>query len=231
MADLLSNASCEAISLSEWVLTHSSEEELRTTFLNLDRTLKYIHEHGYCIEVFHPSEIFILDNKSDHIQFKKLIQLSSNMELHRQMIQEDIYNSAFIQIGIYSKCLKYLTPSFLNENFDSFIIFLPTGDVPYYRGVIQRNASVYFCEYALEKRNRDLTDLTSQVGDSDSSKALVKHVSSDVITNDRVNDIIYKQINGLSDTAFVHFLLIPTIVFCLLMLFSIIIWISGFFLL
>ena len=75
------------------------------------------------------------------------------------MIKEDIFNSSLIQVGIYSKSLKYLNPEFLKENFDDFPQFIPQGDVPYYRGVIQRGASVYFCEFALEKRKRDLEDL------------------------------------------------------------------------
>ena len=71
--------------------------------------------------------------------------------------------------------MKYLNPDFVKENFDEFAQFIPSGDVPYYRGVIQRGASVYFCEFALEKRNRDLADLEKQLGEGDGKgKQLMK---------------------------------------------------------
>lgn len=199
--------------LYQWINSHHSEEELREVFLNMDRALKYIHDHDYCIEVFYPTEIQVLNNETDHIRFKKLIELPSDPEVRRQWITEDIFRSSLIQIGIYSNSLKYLTPDFLKENFDSFTQFIPSGDVPYYRGIVQRGASVYFCEYAVERRNRDLEELEKELGeDADKEKQLLKTPTNEDITNNRINDVIYRQINGLKDAAFVNMLLIPTIV-------------------
>ena len=73
MSNLFKNKNYESISLAEWLSNHPSEEEIRTVFLNMDRALKYIHDHGYCIEVFYPTEIQILGNEIYHIQFKKLL--------------------------------------------------------------------------------------------------------------------------------------------------------------
>ena len=56
-------AEISSVTLSEWVNSHHSEDELRSIFLNMDRTLKYIHDHGYCIEVFYPTEINVLNNE------------------------------------------------------------------------------------------------------------------------------------------------------------------------
>lgn len=222
----------EPIPLDEWISMHSEEDELRSLFLNLDLALKYIHEHGYCVEVFYPSVIEVLDNKPNHIRFRKLMELSKDSNRRREMIKEDIFNSTFIQIGIYSNSLKYLKPDFLKENFDSFIQFLPSEDVPYYRGVVQRGASVYFSEYANEKRNRDLTTLENQLGDNGGSshqmiKSNGRFAGVEPITNDRINDSIYRQINGLNDSAFVHALIIPTVVFITLFLFALISWIVS----
>ncbi len=221
--------SYDSISLKEWVSMHSEEEEIRTVFLNMDRAMRYIHEHGYCIQDFHPSEIEVLNNEPDHIQFKKLMELSSNPITANKMIQEDIFNSSFVQISIYLKIdkLEHLNPDFLRENFDSFAQFLPTGDVPYYRGVIERGAGVYFCDYALEKRNRDLADLEKQLGNNESPVRV--DTSTSEMTNSKVNDVIYKQINGLKDTAFVNMLLIPTMVFAALFLMGLIVWIISLF--
>ncbi len=220
----------DSITLDNWLLGHNDDEELRSLFLNMDRTLKYIHEHGYCIEVFYPSEIQILNNQLDHIQFNKLLELSSNPTKRRKMIQEDIYHSALVQIGIYSNSLKYLNPDFIKDNFDSFAQFIPKGDVPYYRGVIQRGASVYFCEYAMEKRNRDLNELEKQIGEKDGTSLQYKKSNDkQALTNDEVNDIIYRQINGLSDKAFINTLILPTIILFILLISSIIGFIFSFF--
>lgn len=222
----------ESVSLNEWISSHHSEEELRTVFLNMDRALKYIHEHGYCIEVFYPSEIQIINNAPDHIQFKKLIQLSSDFSIRRDMIREDIFNSSLIQIGYYSNSLKYLTPDFLKENFDAFTQFVPSGDVPYYRGVVQRDASVYFCEYAQEKNNRDLEELEAQLesegGNNKDGKTRIlstnRNIGVQPITNDKINDSIYRQINGLNDSAFINLLIIPTVTLAMMLLIGVITW-------
>lgn len=225
----------ETVTLDDWIISHSKEEELREVFLNLDRALKYIHEHGYCVDVFHPSVIEILNNMSDHIRFKKLIELSKDSIRRKEMIKEDLFRSAFIQIGIYSNSLKYLTPDFLKTNFDSFIQFIPKEDVSYYRGIVQRNASVYFTDYDVERKKRDLEDLERQVDDGGDSKsgALVKKSTASIgitpVTNDKINDTIYRQINGLNDSAFINILIIPTIVFLSLFLLGLLAWIISIF--
>lgn len=218
MAERRIKSNVDSIPLSEWILDHHSEEELREVFLNLDRALKYIHEHGYCIEVFYPTYINVLDNRPDCIQFQKLVELSTDYSEKAEMIKEDIFNSSLLQIGIYTNSLKYLKPDFLRENFDAFAQFIPSGDVPYYRGVVQRGASVYFSEFAAEKANRDLSDLEAQLereSGNSVGKPLIKSSANRIETdtvNSKINDQIYKQISGLNDAAFVNVLLIPAII-------------------
>lgn len=211
----------EEIPLFEWIHEHPSEEELQSMFLNMDRALKYIHDHDYCIEVFHPSEINVLNNEDDYIQFKKIVPLPNDISLKKEYIREDIFHSAFIQIAVYSNSMKYLTPDFLKENFDEFVQFLPSGDVPYYRGVVQRGASVYFCEYSLERRNRELVELEKELGENTGEADEISKQDVD-ITNDKINDRIYPQlVNRLGDTAFAHWLIIPGVVLGVLLLIGI----------
>ena len=120
----------------------------------------------------------------------------------------------------------------MKENFDSFVQFLPTGDVPYYRGIVQRGATVYFSDYALEKANRDFNDLENQLGEGSGrdsgGKALAKtgafRVGIEPVSNDSINDSIYRQINGLKDSAFVSLLIIPTIILISLVVIGIVYW-------
>ena len=223
----------EKSTLLDWVRTHHNEEDMREVFLNMDIALKYIHQHGYCIEIFHPSRIEILNEQPDHIQFDNLMELSKDPLTRRNMIKEDIFNSSLIQIGIYTNTIRSLTPEFLKTNFDDIARFVPEGDVPYYRGVVQRGASVYFSEYAVEKMNRDLIQLDKQIQESEGGRAMQKsngHFSgTETLSNDRINDDIYKQINGLKDVAFVSYLLIPTIIFISLFLIAFVGWIISLF--
>ena len=223
----------DTISLEEWVYFHSTEDERRKAFLNMDRALKYIHEHGFCISVFYPSMIEVLNDRVDHIKFNELMPLPFDERERKNIINEDIFRSSLVQIGIYSNTLKYLTPEFLKDNFDSFIHFLPNGDIPYYRGIIQRGATVYFSDFANEKTNRDLADLESQLGGSSgneasNNKSLTKsngfRAGIEPITNDYINDNIYRQINGLKDSAFISYLIVPTIILISLVAIGLVYW-------
>ena len=208
----------ESISLGAYIDSFRDEEEMREIFLNMDRAMKYLHDRGYCVGSFHPKNIEILNNSVNQIRFTKLIPLPDDYTEKKKYIKEDIYNSSFIQIGLYSKCLPYLQREFLKSNFDSFAQFLPEGDVPYYRGVIDRGASVYFCEYAMEKANRDFAALEQELAGEGVAKQPVrqsKGLFDDTGINDKINDKIYKQISGKSDAAFVSFLLFPTAILVL----------------
>ncbi len=214
----------ESISLSAYIDSFRDEEEMREIFLNMDRAMKYIHDRGYCVKSFNPRNIEILNNSVNQIRFVELLPLPEDVSERKQYIKQDIYNSSFIQICLYSKCFPYLQRDFLKANFDSFSQFLPEGDVPYYRGVVERGASVYFCEYAMEKANRDFMALEKELS-GDSSKVVAlgnKGKFDDTGINDYINDKIYKQISGKREAAFVSFLLFPTIMFVLGILFALV---------
>lgn len=194
------------IPLDEWVFLHPEEEERRSLFLNLDRALKYVHEHGYYVEDFSPSHIGILNEDDRYILFQDLVPFSSSM--NEDEIQSNIFQSSCLQIGIYTGTLEYLSVDFLKQNFDEFVQLLPADDVPYYRGIIERDNTVYYCDYIHAKSNRDLKALAGEI---DSSISSVFETS-----NDRINDIIYQEYVMTNNSAFVFSWLIPTIFIILL---------------
>ena len=218
----------EEDTLAEWIVQHPTQEEMQEVFLNMDRALKYLHEHNYCVKVFYPSVISVLDNKPDHIWFKELMEMPNEEYEKKEIIREDIFSSAFIQIGIYSKTLKHLTPDFLRNNFDEFTIYLPSDDVSYYRGIIQRGASIYYSEYAEEKSKRQLKELESQIDEGGNDKGKSMQLSSNhnigisPISNDSINDKIYRQLNKMDDSAFISSVLSITLLLATIFLFIII---------
>ena len=56
----------------------------------------------------------------NYVQFKKLVELSREYDIAKEMIKEDIFKSSLIQIGMYSNSLNHINPNFVKENFDSF---------------------------------------------------------------------------------------------------------------
>ena len=144
------------------------------------------------------------------------------------MKREDIFRSSFIQIGMYTNSLNYLNPEFLKENFDSFAQFIPQDDVPYYRGVVQRGAGVYLYEFFLEKRKRELEDLGKQVGDVSAEITAINETSPAELTNTKINNQIYRQINGVDQAAFLNMALIPIAILVLLCIIMSIVLIINF---
>ena len=215
----------ESETLESWVNSGHTQDEYKEVFLNMDRALKYIHEHNYCIRSFVPSKIDILNNSLNQIRFSDIMQMPNDPRMAKNIVKEDIYNSSFIQIGLYTKCLYWLRRDFLKSNFDDFIPHLPESEVPYYRGVVERGAAVYLCEYAEERTKRDLIALEKELnGEQAAANVSALNFDTDGI-NDHINDSIYKQISHKkSDAAFVTALIFPTLVLSLAFVFALIIW-------
>ena len=219
-----------AVSLNSWISSFRDEEEMREIFLNMDRAMKYLHERGYCIKSFDPRRIMILNNSLDQIKFETMEMPFDEMS-RRKMVKDDIYCSSFVQIGLYAGCLENLGKDFLKSEFDRISKLLPEGDIPYYRGVIDRGASVYFCEYAMEKVNRDLIALEAELNEDSGVKRAKPTIKKydDMGRNDKINDLIYKEISrGRRDAAFVSFLTFPTILLALSIVFTVIMWFMSF---
>ena len=198
-----------------------SEEQLKEVFINLDKALKYIHNHGYYIVSFDPREIELLNGEVNQVKFNKIMPLPVAYNESNEKKKEDIFLSACLQIGLYTHTLNYLNVDFLKDNFDAFASNMPADDVPYYRGVIERGASVYLCEFLNEKSVRDLKKLEQELGEEADVSQVINPDSIDD-TNEDINNRIYKQISGLRESAFISYFTYPIIVFVIAMIFFVI---------
>lgn len=199
-----------------------SEEELREVFINQDKSMRYLHSMGYRVVSFDPRHIDLVDGSKDLIRFNKFREIDENVDVD-EVIREDILTNAFLQIGLYTHTLAHLTEDFLKEHYDDVSQNLPGEDVPYYRGVVIRNAKVYLGDFLREKSERDYNALKRELGEEVSSDDMDKfdNVDEDVLTNKQVNDMLYKEliekkkIKRFSDFAFIHVLLLPTLLLVL----------------
>lgn len=210
--------------LYNWLNSEPSDSEKRELFLNMDIAMKYVHQNGYCIESFNPKKIELLNNSVDYIKFATVLQMPDDVSYQNKLIKEDIFNSSVLQILIYSKSLNYSNVDFLKNNFREYEQFLPESDVPYYRGVIERNASVYFYEYEAERVKREYSELDKQVN----SKST--HINDDTIdlfgNKEFINSKIYRDINKNRNAAFINVIIYPvviTIIILMLLFVSVII--------
>lgn len=151
------------IKLRDWFRQETNEEQLKKLFYNMSSTMKYIHSYDYYISNFNPSEIEINNlEKLSPIQYNQLNKMSE--EDDQSIIQRDIFVLALMQVGVYTNTLENINAQFVKENFNEFEVFLPEDDVPYLRGVIQRNSPVYYCDYINEKNNREVERLEKEAG-------------------------------------------------------------------
>ncbi|MBQ8132523.1 MAG: hypothetical protein IJ193_08540, partial [Bacilli bacterium] len=210
----------DSVSLSEWYQEGHTDEEVREVFLYLDSAMKYIHDRGYCVKSFHPDKINILNGSTHQIMFDTILQMP-NRTRDDQITQdkykrEDVFNSSVLQIGLYSSCLPYLNENVVKEHFDELASSLPETDAPYYRGVIERGAFVYFTDYEKErlKRERDKMEqeMEKEFGSKESlpiSNSNPKELDS-MFSNEKINSKIYRQINR--EAAFLRFAIYPLLV-------------------
>ena len=213
----------ESESLMDWLQEHHRTNEYQDLFVNMDVAMKYIHDHGYYITSFAINQIQLLNDSIRQVKFSRLSELPSNPTERNELVRQNIYLAAILQIGVYSNCLKYFTPEarqYLNQNFDSFSTFLPPEDVPYYKGIIVRGASIYYSSYVGERKKKELINLDNMVNNTntgvDRNKSLVRsngtYRADDLVPhNDRENNIIYASLSR-RDAAFARALIYPLII-------------------
>lgn len=212
----------DSITMQEWLTHYHSQDEYQTLFINMDLAMKYIHDQGYYIESFALDTIDILNHSVKQIKFNQLKEMPLDFSSQKDLVRDNIFLSAVLQIGIYAKCLQYFQGeaiTYLKQNFGDFSIFLPEEDIPYYRGVIERGASVYLSSYVGERKKRDLNNLDQQINDEGSGKgkSLVKTNGTSLTAEDLVPQNIaelqdvYRNLSK-KDAAFARALIYPILI-------------------
>ena len=226
------------VSLDEWLQFNRDTEKRRNLFVNMSSSLKYLHNRGYYVSSFSPTNIDVLDGSNSQVRFNEFDIMPDDYKTKTDIVRQNIFDTAFLQIGIYTDCLPYLKRDFLVDNFDEFSTFLPSTDIPYYKGVVQRGASVYFVDFCNELRNRELAALGESLGTDNKfsqnignpgqssnkgNKRLIRSNGKSVLSDEGYNSIY--NLNQKKDAAFVSFLLIPLFVSAFGIIFTVLAWI------
>ena len=205
-----------SVTLSDWLQEGHTEEEVREAFLYLDSAMKYIHDRGYCVKSFHPDKIDILNGSNHQIKFDTILQMPNrtreDLATQDKLKREDVLFSSILQIGLYSSCLPYLNPEVAKEHFDELSTALPESDAPYYRGVIERGAFVYFTDFEKERLRREREKMEEEMKNELGSSKEVNFKSNpeelnSMFSNEKINSKIYRQINR--EAAFLRLAIYP----------------------
>ena len=212
----------DSITMQEWLTHYHTQGEYQTLFINMDLAMKYIHDQDYYIESFALDTIEILNHSVKQIKFNQLHEMPLDLSSQKNIVRDNIFLSAVLQIGVYANCLPYFRGeaiTYLKQNFGEFSIFLPEEDVPYYKGVIERGASVYFSSYVGERKKRDLNNLDQQINDegAEKGKSLVKTNGTSLSAEDLVPQNISELQNvygnlSKKDAAFARALIYPVLI-------------------
>lgn len=207
------------LNLKEWLETNHEVESRQKLFYNMSRTMNYIHDRDYYIKSFNLKEIEILNpEKLSPIRYDTVVRMPK--EYKDQIIREDIYNLAFIQISAFANIkIENLKPIYLKENFSEFQKYLPQMDVPYLQGIIERGAGIYYYEYIDKRSEQELERLQRETDSeiNDSSRTIsnslgIQKTKTTAVGKSMVDSDTKKLYGDLVDTkqaAFVSFLIFP----------------------
>lgn len=221
------NNKMDNITLNEWFKEPHSEDDKRKLFLYMDSAMKYVHEMGLCVNVFDPKKIELLNSSLEYVKFDELYDIGElDYNVQQKIINKDIFKSAIFQILLYSKLDLKTTTDFVKEHFDEFTSFLSEKDIPYYRGVVERGASVYFIEYEAERVKREANDIEKELNGNAFEVQDNKELEQ-MLSNNKVNRLIYGE--NLSKSAFINILLYPTIIIVLALVLSYLVFLLRYF--
>ena len=215
--------------LDEYTKTYHNNDEYTRLFYVMDSTMKYIHGKGYYVINFNPKNIVVgvTNNNEDYVNFKSIDVMDDDIT---NKINNNIYNLAFLEIGLLSETLDYLRPDFLKQNFSQFKIFIPENLVNYYQMILVNGSHHYLSEYLEIKNKQEITKLTKSLeedGGSSRGRSYVKstgHYGNDdnnvvdfpSIPKKKDNDIAAFVTNyALAFVVLASSLLIPIIAFLL----------------
>ncbi|MBR4617841.1 MAG: hypothetical protein IKO49_00825 [Bacilli bacterium] len=213
----MDNNKYNSMTLEEFAKKYDSSRdkdvpEMKKMFLSMDKKIKLYHEHNYVINSFRVQDIVIyqsIDNNGEikyDTDFKEVV--SSN-ESTNYTANDNIFYAACLAIGIYNNCLSYINPEnpvFLKNNFSLFAENMPLEVVPYYRGVIERGATVYLSEFIEAKEKQEIDRMRAEAEFEEERLAKKSEIKKDPRAS------VKNETWGTRDAAFSSIALFPILI-------------------
>ena len=206
------------ISLADWAPMHDSMEEKREFLINADIALKYLNSNGMRVDSFDFNDIFIVDGNVREIKFNVISNVGSVTDVE---VKSNIFKESKMALCLYLYPCDEINDEFLKKHFADYSFAFPTDDVPYYKGIFERGASVYFVDFDFQKRKMDLeklSDATKKDGDDD----LMGDVDFSMLpkpNNDEINKKLYREAAFAKTIALSTIISVVGFLICLIALF------------
>ena len=182
--------------LDEYTKSYHDNDEYTRLFYVMDSTLKYIHGKGYYVINFNPKNIVVgvTNDNRDFVNFKSIDVMDDDIT---NKINNNIYNLAFLEVGLLSETLEHLRPDFLKQNFSQFKIFIPENLVNYYQMILVNQGHTYLCDYIEIKNKQEITKLNKAL-EEESGRGISK-VKRTGYYGDDDNKIVPMPLPGKKD--------------------------------
>lgn len=219
----------EVVTLKDWLRQSHTTEEYQSLFLVMDMTMHYIHNKGYGILTkrgrdgypeLDTNKVRIMTGGNLRVLFSDIDVVDPNYQ--KQLVRDNIYSNAYTAIKAYSNFNEELNHKFLKDNFKEFELFLPEEDIPYYRGIIERDASVYYAEYVQKRLEKEIEKEGGALAGQARGNSLSK--STEI---GRAIASQYSQLDNNNVAAFVHLYIFPAIIVSLSLLIPLIAWVFA----
>ena len=155
--------------LEDYTKSYHDNDEYTRLFYVMDSTMKYIHGKGYYVINFNPKNIVVgvTNDNRDFVNFKNIDVMDDDIT---DKINSNIYNLAFLEVGLLSETLEHIRPDFLKQNFSQFKIFIPENLVNYYQMILVNRGHTYLCDYIEIKNKQEIAKLNKALEEEGSSK-------------------------------------------------------------
>lgn len=132
----------------------NSDDIYRELNLKLDKKTKYLHDQDYYVKSYNSNKIFIDKGQIVYEDIDKIPADASKDSIIRQ----NLFEQALLMLSIYMGFVDNLNSNFVRENFSDFGQFVPEDDLGYYSGIIERNAGIYYNDFAKTKSEKKLNE-------------------------------------------------------------------------
>lgn len=215
----------EDLTLKDWLQKPHTQEELQHLFLNMDNTMHYIHNKGYGIVPtlyegypdFDPKDIRVItENGQQGILFQNVSMVFPNYR--DELIRQNIYSLSVLAVKAYANITEKVRHEGLKREFEEFKMFVPEEDIPYYRGILLRNNSVYYADWVKERTKKEVQKEESALQGTSRSASLTKATEA---------GRFYSQLENNDTAAFIHLYIFPAIIIFLSFMIPFIAWIFA----
>ena len=215
--------------LDSWLMRPHTTDEYQQLLIQLDKRIKNIHDNGYIISHFHPTNIetdaddstgsgrrLVFDDRT-LIRFKTTNQ--NELLGFEEAKKQNIYSAAVIALNAYTSYNEW-NLNFVRENFNNGIsILFPEDVVGYYNIVLTRGSNIYLNQFIKAKNEKEIFSLQTEVKtESSNARGHSKRKSNGKSLLSEENNAMYTNMNEQVNTsaAFMRLYFFPVLILTIL---------------